>query len=73
MKRRKLLLYATFNFLKAVLVQSNHIGVQYKVEQYVLNKKHLTLNEQLRNFLNSKLASAYFFSFAFLGQDHCSL
>ena len=37
-KRRKLLLYATFNFFKAVLVQSNHIGAQYNVEQYVLNK-----------------------------------
>ena len=37
-KRRKLLLYATFNFLKAVLMQSNHIGAQYNVEQYVLNK-----------------------------------
>ena len=37
-KRRKLLLHANFNFLKAVLVQSNHIGAQYNVEQYVLNK-----------------------------------
>ena len=37
-KRRKLLLYATFNYFKAVFVQSNHIGAQYNVEQYVLNK-----------------------------------
>ena len=37
-KRRKLLLYAPFNFFKAVLVQSNYIGAQYNVEQYVLNK-----------------------------------
>ena len=36
-KRRKLLLYATFNFFRAVLVQSNHIGAQYNVEQYVFS------------------------------------
>ena len=35
MKRRKLLLYVTFNFFKAVLVQSNHIGTQCNVEQYI--------------------------------------
>ena len=58
MKRRKLLLYATFIFFKAVLMQSNHIGSQYKVEQYVSNKYYLTLTEQLENFLNSKLALA---------------
>ena len=37
-KRRKLLLFATLNFFRAVLVQSNHMGAQYKLEQYVLNK-----------------------------------
>ena len=57
-KRRKLLLYATFNFFKAVLVQSNHIGAQYNVEQYVLNKKHFTPTEQKENFLKSRLAFA---------------
>ena len=31
-KRRKLLLQATFNFFKAASVQSNHIGVQYRLE-----------------------------------------
>ena len=33
-KRRKLLVYVTFNFFKAVLVQSNHIGAKYNAEQY---------------------------------------
>ena len=37
-KRRKLLLSTTFNCFKAVLVQSNHIGAQYGLEQYVLNR-----------------------------------
>ena len=47
--------------VSCVLVQSNHIGAQYNVEQYVLNRWHLTLTEQLENFQNSKLALAYIF------------
>ena len=31
--RLKLLLYATFNFVNAVFVQSNYICAQYKIEQ----------------------------------------
>ena len=31
--RLKLLLYATFNFVNTVFVQSNHMGAQYKLEQ----------------------------------------
>ena len=37
-KRRKLLVYVTFNFFKAVLVRSNYTGAKYNAEQYILNK-----------------------------------
>ena len=37
-ERRKLFLYATFNFFRTVFMQSNHIGEQYNVEKNVLNK-----------------------------------
>ena len=61
----------TLNFFKVVLMQLKHIVAQCKVEhleQYVLNKLHFTLTELLENFLNSRLAMAYIFSFAFLGK-----
>ena len=57
-KRRKLLVYVTFNFFKAVLVQSNHIGAKYNSEQDILNKYYFTLTEQLENFFQNRLALA---------------
>ena len=39
--RRRLLLYTIFNLFSAAVVQSNHIGAQYRLKEYVLNKKHL--------------------------------
>ena len=61
----------TLIFFKVVLMQLKHIVAQCNVEQleqYVLNKLHFTLTELLENFLNSRLAIAYIFSFAFFRQ-----
>ena len=57
----KLLLYAIYNFFIAALVQSNHIKAQYRFEQFVLNKKHLTSTKHLENFLNNIFTLAYNF------------